>query len=141
MTVPWDETTKCKDCGKTAGLKPGHMEVFYLHDELWNSFADTHDVLCFDCAQKRLGRPIALNDLKECFITRVMKLGIKIFEQTNKFTCPICGRSDISKENKVFLDCDCFDVLQGNPELELVQFKCPSGHKFYISNAEIDYKV
>lgn len=82
MTVPWDATTSCKDCGAPAGLKPGCMVAFYVHDELWNSFADTHDVLCFDCAEKRLGRPITLADLKDCFLTRVMQLGVRIAKQS-----------------------------------------------------------
>lgn len=84
MSKPWEPTTTCLDCGAVAGLKEGQMEAFYVHDALWNSFADTHDVLCFDCAQKRLGRPITLDDLKECFLTRVMRLGVRIAAQSKE---------------------------------------------------------
>jgi hypothetical protein len=78
----WDESVECKDCGAKGGFKPGSMDFFYLHDELWNSFADTHDILCFDCAQTRLGRPITLIDLKDCAVTRCMLLGIRIANQS-----------------------------------------------------------
>ncbi len=78
MTKPWNDTTKCLDCGAVAGYKKGDMVPFYIHDELWNTFADTHDVLCFDCAQKRLGRPITWDDMKECFSTFIMQLGLRI---------------------------------------------------------------
>lgn len=82
MTKPWDDRTKCSDCGIVAGYKPGTMQAFYLHDELWNSIADTHDVLCFDCTEKRLGRPITLDDLKDCALTRCMLLGVRVYNQT-----------------------------------------------------------
>ncbi len=82
MSKTWDNNICCKDCGLAAGFKEGDMIAFYLHDELWNSFADTHDILCFDCAQKRLGRPITLSDLKECGLTRCMRLGIRIARQS-----------------------------------------------------------
>ena len=82
MNKPWDDTTYCLDCGAVAGHKVGDMEPFYLHDALWNSIADTHDALCFDCTEKRLGRLITLNDLKECGLTRCMLLGIRIANQT-----------------------------------------------------------
>lgn len=79
---PWDSSTYCKDCGASAGLGKDDMVVFYIHDELWNSIADTHDVLCFDCTQDRLDRTITVTDLKDCYLTRTMLLGIKIAEQT-----------------------------------------------------------
>ena len=77
----WNDQ-RCKDCGLAAGLKEGEMLPFYLKDDLWNSITDTHDILCFDCAEKRLGRPITLNDLKDCALTRMMLLGVRIARQT-----------------------------------------------------------
>ncbi len=81
MVRPWDASIRCRDCDEPAGLKDG-MVAFYLHDALWNSIADTHHVLCFDCTQKRLGRPIVMGDLKDSFITRCMVLGAHIAAQS-----------------------------------------------------------
>lgn len=78
MASVWDATTQCKDCGTPAGMGKDDMVAFYLHDELWNSIADTHDVLCFNCTESRLGREVRIADLKDCYLTRTMLVGAYI---------------------------------------------------------------
>jgi hypothetical protein len=52
----------CDDCGKDqAGI------MFYLHDDLWEQVSRGEDplILCVLCAEKRLGRRLALTDLQD----------------------------------------------------------------------------
>jgi len=50
----------CDDCHL---LQP---EGPVLHDELWASFAQPNNVLCFPCQEKRLGRSMVQGDLTRC---------------------------------------------------------------------------
>lgn len=62
------------------------LPMFILHDDLWSRVAPRRTrfgrkgvgILCFKCAEERLGRPITLLDLKDCGITREMLLGAYI---------------------------------------------------------------
>lgn len=53
-----------------------------LKNELWLSIAQRRDILCVDCIEKRLGRQLTFDDLKECDITRYMMLGARIERNT-----------------------------------------------------------
>lgn len=51
---------ECKDCGQ-------ECIMFAVNDELWRIIAikDRRCILCLDCAEKRLGRKIVMDDLKK----------------------------------------------------------------------------
>jgi hypothetical protein len=63
---------QCVDCGKK------NPPMFILKDRLWLSIAEEKDILCLDCAEKRLGRKVTMRDLAKCGITEEMKLGARI---------------------------------------------------------------
>lgn len=48
----------CQDCGDE---DPG---CFIVHDVLWNSICPQGGLICIGCFEKRLGRPLAIFDLK-----------------------------------------------------------------------------
>jgi hypothetical protein len=50
----------CDDCQQPLPAGP------VLHDELWTSIAQPDAFLCFDCIEKRLGRPLTQVDLTVC---------------------------------------------------------------------------
>jgi hypothetical protein len=50
----------CDDCQQPLPAGPA------LHDELWTSIAQPDAFLCFDCIEKRLGRPLTQADLTVC---------------------------------------------------------------------------
>lgn len=51
------EVRGCADCGSYANM-------FMLRNPVWNSIAKRNTVLCFSCAEIRLGRRIVADDLK-----------------------------------------------------------------------------
>lgn len=72
----------CEGCDR-----PNPIMVM-LWDELWRSIAPrpnkrlSSGVLCFQCIEKRLERPLALADLKPCAITDEMLLGALIHQES-----------------------------------------------------------
>lgn len=58
---------RCLDCGAT------HTNCPMLHDTLWLSIADDSDLLCWACAEHRLGRDIHAEDLRDCGWTQDLK--------------------------------------------------------------------
>lgn len=51
----------CLDCG---GVDDGYM----VKDKLWKQICMKERFLCLDCFEKRLGRPITLNDITPCLL-------------------------------------------------------------------------
>ncbi len=72
----------CKDCCRT------DMEMFVLKNDLWLSIAEKQDILCFDCAERRMNRKITFDDLQTCGLTDEYLLGIKIWNQTPEHLRP-----------------------------------------------------
>lgn len=66
----------CCDCGKT------NPPMFILRNEVWETIAKVTDLLCFHCAQNRLGRKIVWADLKPCLMTDELRLGAEIHRNT-----------------------------------------------------------
>jgi hypothetical protein len=63
---------KCDECGAP------EPTMFILRDEIWQAVANPNDYLCFDCIQRRLARPVIMQDLEpDCSITRGMELGVQ----------------------------------------------------------------
>lgn len=53
---------ECKDCKKEVYVD---VNMVMIKDELWEKIADKHlDVYCDCCIEKRLGRPISVEDFK-----------------------------------------------------------------------------
>jgi hypothetical protein len=48
---------KCDDCGR-------EHEIYSIIDTLWLKYCNKTDYICLDCFEKRLGRRITKNDLK-----------------------------------------------------------------------------
>lgn len=65
----------CIDC------KQEEPTLFMVKNDLWISVAEKRDILCIDCFEHRLGRPILPDDLLDCGVTRVMKLGVTIYSR------------------------------------------------------------
>lgn len=65
----------CGDCGGDP------VPMFVVHDELWFSVAKRKELLCVGCFEKRLGRRLLGSDLKECGITRELRLGFEILSR------------------------------------------------------------
>jgi len=53
----------CEQCGALVHAKNGKMVM--LKDELWLSIAKKEEFICDCCIEKRLGRPITVEDFKE----------------------------------------------------------------------------
>lgn len=62
----------CDDCGMTT------MSVLMLQDELWAKVALRSRILCHNCIEERLGRPLTLRDLKPCGATNQIILGARL---------------------------------------------------------------
>ena len=73
-------TIICFDCKKE------YPTLFILKDEIWDSVTqDCYDkVLCLNCFEKRLKRPIIFEDLKHCGNYNTMMLGAYIFARAKK---------------------------------------------------------
>jgi hypothetical protein len=72
------ERHACMDC------KRPFPTLYMLKNEIWVTIVPgKKGVLCFGCAEKRLGRPILWDDLKPCGITNTMKLGIWVRRRTH----------------------------------------------------------
>ena len=54
------------------------------------------------------------------------------------YDCPLCDTPASSQEEIAFLDADACNLLPGNHDLELVQFRCEEGHLFYINKPDFD---
>jgi hypothetical protein len=54
----------CDDCGVPKPAGP------MLYDSLWRTISPENPWLCFDCTEKRLGRPLTQADLKPCRYNR-----------------------------------------------------------------------
>lgn len=54
----------CKDCGKDIFENP--VDYFMVTDELWEQYGVGKGLLCLDCFEKRLGRPLVKEDIKIC---------------------------------------------------------------------------
>ncbi len=64
----------CDECEKR---NPG---MILLKDELWWEIAkEKREILCLNCIERRLGRPITFYDLKDCGLTREMEAGAEIY--------------------------------------------------------------
>lgn len=71
----------CGDCGIDTHIPvDGTVKNDYIvHNSLWNKYGNGDGHLCWDCFEKRLGRPITGKDLSLCLInttinTHTMKL-------------------------------------------------------------------
>lgn len=57
--------------------------MYMVKPELWEEFVgDKRAVLCFQCFQTRMKRPLTFDDLLEVGLTSEMMLGIQIARQT-----------------------------------------------------------
>lgn len=53
-----------------------------MRDDLWAIVAvEKREILCLECIEKRLGREIKIEDLKDCGLKRAMILGIAIWSR------------------------------------------------------------
>jgi hypothetical protein len=50
---------ECADCGNGPNCP-------MLKDEVWDTFAGRKELLCFKCAEERLGSHITMKDLRGC---------------------------------------------------------------------------
>ena len=66
---------ECGDCGGSP------WPAFVVLDELWLAVCEKPELLCLSCFEKRLGRDVFLSDLKECEITRTMRLGVELYRR------------------------------------------------------------
>lgn len=76
---PWKG---CDKCGKQ------HFPTVMLHDRLWLSIARKETVLCPDCVEQMLGRPIVFGDLKPCGATDTLHYGARMAVNSG-IQCPI----------------------------------------------------
>lgn len=55
-----------------------------LKDKLWLQIAKKEDILCFLCAEKKLGRQLTWQDLKRpCFLDRHFLIALKLYLQSS----------------------------------------------------------
>lgn len=72
---------ECKDCG----IDTIHGDNFYMVQfDLWKKYGVGEDMLCMDCFEKRLGRPLTEKDFIDCPVNdwneRVTKLRNQYYE-------------------------------------------------------------
>lgn len=53
---------RCADCNRRA-------DSYMVHDALWSRVGVGDGVLCLECLESRLGRPLGVDDLKLCGAT------------------------------------------------------------------------
>ncbi len=67
----------CGDCKNTH-----HFPMVMLLDDVWNKIANSDELLCIPCIEKRLERPIVPSDLQlDHPITKTLFAGYKIFSR------------------------------------------------------------
>ena len=60
----------CPDCGQD------FPNLFIVTDDLWKEFGVGKGVLCLSCFEKRMGRALTINDLKDCPVNELaLKIG------------------------------------------------------------------
>lgn len=78
--VPWARHRRefiCRDCGDPPCAPQ-------LHDAVWLSIAGKRDLLCTDCTEELLGRPICLNDLRPCVANAfTIHFALKLVQQVD----------------------------------------------------------
>jgi hypothetical protein len=69
---------RCDDCYEA------DPPMFMLKNDLWLRLTggDPRKILCFDCAEKRLGRKIRWDDLRNCIFKKDMELAVRIWKQS-----------------------------------------------------------
>jgi superfamily II helicase len=59
--------SNCNCCGKDTFKD--NKDYFMLTDEVWLTIAKDDEILCWNCAEEKLGRKIEANDLNRSFLT------------------------------------------------------------------------
>lgn len=65
------------DCGKV------NPNMFSIKNDIWLSVAEPDIILCFNCFEKRLGRPVTLYDLHPCQFSNIMLLGAFLYKRNH----------------------------------------------------------
>lgn len=79
-----EDLRPCEECGGDA-----IADLFMVWDDVWAQIAPEKTLLCFDCSEMRLGRPITQQDLLPCPLTFEMfpvqnpRLRAILFDQYN----------------------------------------------------------
>ncbi len=56
------ESLPCNDCKRDIGYKELDEYAYILHHKLWKSLVPENGYMCIECLEKRLKRPLNMND-------------------------------------------------------------------------------
>lgn len=65
----------CVECDES------NPQMFMVDDQLWASVCSKKEFLCLPCFEKRLGREIRFDDLKDCYLKRTFVFGKMIIDR------------------------------------------------------------